>query len=70
MRPLAKALTKSLEAVRCLLREAALYSGTSHEVQTEKLTQSLKVGSTSFSSSCENLLILKKCVFQAKSKFI
>lgn len=43
MRPLAKALTKSLEAVRCLLREAALQSSQAHEIQTEKLTQSLKV---------------------------
>lgn len=43
MRPLAKQLTKSLEAVRCLLREAALHSGHSHEIQTERLTQSLKL---------------------------
>lgn len=45
MRPLAKALTKALENVRNLLREAALRSHSTPptEIQTDKLTESLKV---------------------------
>uniref|UniRef100_A0A146MEV2 Lateral signaling target protein 2 homolog n=1 Tax=Lygus hesperus TaxID=30085 RepID=A0A146MEV2_LYGHE len=45
MRPLAKALTKSLETVRSLLREAALRSHNSfpNDLQTERLIESLKL---------------------------
>ncbi|XP_014241628.1 lateral signaling target protein 2 homolog [Cimex lectularius] len=45
MRPLAKALTKALDNVRGLLREAALRSHSTpvSEIQTDKLTESLKV---------------------------
>jgi len=45
MRPLAKALTKALENVRNLLRDAALRSHSTPptEIQTDKLTESLKV---------------------------
>lgn len=43
MRPLAKALTKSLETVRRLLREASLRTQTPSELAHDRLIESLKM---------------------------